>query len=264
MRRALAALLLLSAASTAHASSAPRTVLLVSIDALHPAAVTAEVMPELRRLMARGEYTLQGRSTNPPKTLVAHTAMFTGLPPDRNGKTDNAWSEGEPTVRVPTLFDVAKRAGYRTAFFYGKEKLGYLAGAAVDAHALAPDDGIDRVRRFLTSHAPALVALHVSGLEFVGMESGWLSPEYLAKARSIDAQLAPLFNEIERRGNYLIVITSDHAGHGLEHGTDHPEDGRRPLVLRSDRSGVRATRGLPPEITEVMSVIAAAVGTGRR
>ncbi len=182
MRRALVIAPLLLASVGAKAAP-PATVLVVSIDALHPDALTATAMPHLRRMMSRGQYTLQGRSTRPPKTLVAHTAMVTGLSPERSGKTDNAWAPGEPTVTSRTVFHLAKDAGYRTAFFYAKEKLGYLTSSAIDLHALAPDDGVVRARRFLEEKRPAFVFLHASGLEFVGMESGWLSPEYLAKAR---------------------------------------------------------------------------------
>ncbi len=46
--------------------------------------------------MESGTYTLNGRSTDPPKTLIAHTAMFTGLSPEESGKVDNDWTPGEP------------------------------------------------------------------------------------------------------------------------------------------------------------------------
>lgn len=255
--------LLLSASATAR-DAAPATVLVVSVDALHPDTLTTGAMPEVRRVMARGRYTLQGRSTSPPKTLIAHTAMLTGLPPEQNGKTDNAWSSGEPTLRLRTIFHVAKEAGRRTAFFYGKEKLGFLASGAVDEHALAPADGVARARRFLRDDPRSLVVLHVSGLEQAGMESGWLSPEYLARARAIDADLGPLLREVERRGDYLVVITSDHAGHGLEHGTDDPEDARLPLVLYSDRGRLQEIQGKPYDITGLMPIVSAALAGPRR
>ncbi|MDP3865195.1 MAG: alkaline phosphatase family protein, partial [Rhodoferax sp.] len=53
------------------------TVLMVSIDALHPAALSQKTSPALERLMRSGRYTLEGRSVTPPQTLIAHTAMMT-------------------------------------------------------------------------------------------------------------------------------------------------------------------------------------------
>jgi predicted AlkP superfamily pyrophosphatase or phosphodiesterase len=250
--------------SVATGQAAPRTALLVSIDGLHPDAVTAQHMPRLAALARRGQYTPAGRSTRPPKTLIAHTAMLTGMAPEQSGKLDNGWAEGQPRVRVRTLFDVAKDAGYRTAFFYGKEKLGYLSGEAVDVGALAPEDGIERTATFLATPGPGFVVLHVSGLESVGMEWGWLSPEYLARAREIDARLGPLLDVIVRRGSFLLAVTSDHAGHDLEHGTDHPEDGRRPLLLYSDRARFPEIQAKPQEITALAPIVSEVLAGRRR
>ena len=105
--------LLLCAATLARAAE---SVLVVSIDALHPASLGARTSPTLQALMQAGRFTLNGRSVDPPKTLIAHTAMLTGLPPAQNGKRDNDWRPGEPQVVKPTLFDDMRQAGYQTAY----------------------------------------------------------------------------------------------------------------------------------------------------
>jgi len=210
------------------------SMLVVSIDALHPAALSAKTTPTLHALMQSGHYTLQGRSIEPPKTLIAHTAMMTGLPPQENGKLDNEWQSGQPRVAKPTLFDDAKHLGYRTAYYYSKPKLGYLVNAAVAEHGLEPHAGIGRTRAFFRGKGKRFAFLHVSGLEWAGGESGWLSQDYLGELTEIDAALAPLFDEVSRRSSYAIVVTSDHAGHDKLHGTDHPEDYKLPLIVASN------------------------------
>lgn len=137
-------------------------VLVISIDALHPAALSEKTSPTLYALMQAGRYTLQGRSVDPPQTLIAHTAMLTGLSPAQNGKQDNDWQPGAPRVTKATLFDDAKRSGYRTAFHYAKPKLGYLVSAAMDEHSLAPDDGIDKVAAFFRNDGRRMAFLHVA------------------------------------------------------------------------------------------------------
>lgn len=77
-------------------------------------------------------YTLDSRSTEPPKTLIAHTAMLTGLSPEESGKVDNDWIPGETTVKNDTIFDDAKSNGFKTGYFFSKEKLGDLVNNAVD------------------------------------------------------------------------------------------------------------------------------------
>ncbi|MFA6314435.1 MAG: alkaline phosphatase family protein [Sterolibacterium sp.] len=214
------------------------SVLVVSIDALHPAALSENITPTLHALMRPGRYTLEGQSVDPPKTLVAHTAMLTGLPPFENGKRDNDWNRGEPRVVKPTLFDDAKRFGYRTAFYYAKPKLGYLVSDSVDQHGLAPDDGIDKARAFFRGAGRRMAFLHVSGLEYAGADSGWLSSDYLDELAHIDMALAPLLEQVRQSTSHAIVVTSDHAGHERQHGTQDPEDFKLPLIIETNLARV--------------------------
>jgi predicted AlkP superfamily pyrophosphatase or phosphodiesterase len=231
------------------------SVLIVSIDALHPDALSAKTAPNLHALMRPGRFTLAGRSVDPPKTLIAHTAMLTGLEPAASGKQDNDWRPGEPRVAKPILFDDAKRHGYRTAFYYSKPKLGYLVNDTVDESALARDDGIDRARAFFRQSGRRFAFLHLSGLEFAGTESGWLSPEYLDELSYIDMALAPLLADVAQRGRHLIVITSDHAGHDRLHGTGHPDDYRLPLILVTDSPCDPALPSAPFHLTALRDLV---------
>lgn len=255
------AILFLVIAAPASAQSVD-TVLVVSIDALHPAALMKGVTPGIGDLMKQGVYTLKGRSVAPPKTLIAHTSMFTGLDPSKSGKTDNNWKPGEPQVAKSTIFDTAKRLGYRTAFFYSKTKLGYLVNGAVDEHALEPDDGVDRAREFLGREGRGFVFLHLSGLEYEGSEYGWLSPEYLEELSSIDRALAPLLEDVRKRGRYLVILTSDHGGHDKLHGTDHPDDYRMPLIIASDVVVCKEIQDRPYRITELKKLVERVIMTG--
>ncbi|MFN6961216.1 MAG: alkaline phosphatase family protein [Rhodocyclaceae bacterium] len=236
-------------------ATAADSILVVSIDALHPAALSATNTPMLHAWMQAGRFTLQGLSVAPPKTLVAHTAMMTGLPPEQNGKRDNDWKPNDPQVAKPTLFDDARQAGYRTAYVYAKPKLGYLINAAVDEAALAPDDGIERVRAFFRQEGKRFAFLHVSGLEWAGSESGWLSKDYLDELREIDAALAPLLDQVGRRGKYAIVVTSDHAGHDKLHGTDHPEDYKLPLIVSGNLSSLPRIPDGDWPVTELRALV---------
>jgi predicted AlkP superfamily phosphohydrolase/phosphomutase len=85
---------------------------IISIDALHPDALDLARIPTIRKLMADGACTADGRSTEPPKTLIARAAMFTGLSPGENGKRDNDWAAGESTVKKEAIFDIARRHGF--------------------------------------------------------------------------------------------------------------------------------------------------------
>lgn len=238
MKKFFLVLALVCASSGQSLAEPAKNVLIVSIDALHPAALANAEIPVLRRLMDAGAYTLNGQSTTPPKTLIAHAAMFTGLSPAENGKTDNSWEPGRVTVNRPTIFDTARRCGFRTGYFYAKQKLGYLVNDAVDVHQLSRFDPISLAESFIKASDRNFVFLHISGLDEVGPEYGWLSPEYLEELSFIDGALSSLVEHVIDKQNYLLIVISDHSGHGKIHGSDHPEDFRLPLIIASDRLAV--------------------------
>ncbi|WP_022851117.1 alkaline phosphatase family protein [Limisalsivibrio acetivorans] len=218
------------------------TVAVISIDALHPAAVSEENSPNIYGFIKEGRYSSEASSTQPPKTLIAHTAMLSGLSPEENGKTDNTWKKGEDRVSEPTMLSTAKQAGYETALIYSKPKLGYLANEHTDTEIYSKFNAIEKAVKTLDINKKQFIFLHISGLDFAGPESGWLSDDYLDEFNFIDEMLAMFFNKLSKGSSYLLVITSDHAGHGKIHGSKHPEDAKRPLIVYSNS-------GHPPELT---------------
>jgi hypothetical protein len=120
-----------------------KTVLIISIDALHPKAINPKTSVNIQQLLEQGVYTLDGLSTNPPLTLLSHAAMFSGIGPEKGSRTDNTWQSGQPGIKERTIFNDAKTKGFSTGFFYSKEKLGYLVNQAVDQHKLDSDFSVD-------------------------------------------------------------------------------------------------------------------------
>ncbi|MCP4671448.1 MAG: alkaline phosphatase family protein [Desulfobacula sp.] len=233
-----------------------KTVLIISIDALHPKALNIETTGNIQRLMEQGVYTLNGHSTKPPLTLLAHTAMFSGRGPESGGRADNTWHLGQANFKGETIFSTARSKGYTTGFFYSKEKLGYLVSEAVDQHKLDRDFSVENTMDFFkTSGKKAFCFLHISGLDLTGPIEGWMSPDYMDELFFIDKTIAPLIQMIESKGNYLIIITSDHAGHGTIHGTDHPDDAKLPLVMVSDIVDLKQYQGIKYHVTKLKAIL---------
>ena len=250
--------LLLLSLIPAYAGGNPRSlnnVVIISVDALHPDALQQAKIPTLSKLMQSGAYTLKGRSTEPPKTLIAHTAMFTGLSPGESRKVDNDWVPGEETVQAETLFDSARHHGFKTGYFYSKEKLGYLVNDAIDVHEWSRDSAIDLAEAFIRTPGRHFVFLHISGLDQVGPQNGWLSPEYLEELSFIDNYLSSLIESIKGGQRYLIIVTSDHAGHEKTHGGHHPEDYRLPLVVCSDAVPVNQYQNISFSVGDLKKIL---------
>lgn len=239
-------------------SSEVKTVLIISIDALHPKALNPETTRNIQRLMEQGVYTLDGHSTKPPLTLLAHAAMFSGMGPEKSGRTDNSWHSGQAVIKGETIFSEARSKKYSTGFFYSKEKLGYLVNKAVDQHKLDKDYSVENaVDFFKTSGKKAFCFLHISGLDRTGPIEGWMSPGYMEELFFIDESIASLIQMIESKGSYLIIITSDHAGHGIVHGTDHPDDAKLPLIMVSDIVDLKQYQGIEYHVTQLKPILEA-------
>src|SRR3954469_327045 len=130
--RALLALLLLT--TTLRADPAPdRIVVLISVDGLahyYFADPKAE-MPTMRKLAAEGARAKMMKASLPTVTWPNHTTLVTGVQPGKHGVIGNNYfdrTEGkviplipdpifnkDEIVKVPTVYDVAKQAGLKTA-----------------------------------------------------------------------------------------------------------------------------------------------------
>ena len=244
-----------AASGTSFAAHAPENILIVSIDALHPKALGPKSSSHIYKLMEKGNYTLKGQSTDPPLTLIAHSAMFSGLSPLENGKTDNDWLPGQDTIQGETIFQRPKRAGFLTGYFYSKKKLGFLINKDIDVHGLSRDFALDRAADFFQVPGKHFCFLHISGLDQAGPTEGWLSPGYMEELYFIDDTLEPLITMIMDKKKYLIIITSDHAGHDKIHGSDHPEDSRLPLIMISDIYKFSAYQDRPYKVNQLKTLL---------
>src|SRR5262245_50797251 len=96
-------------------------VLIISIDGLRPDLLLRAFMPRVRGLCSEGCFTFWAETTPEAYTLPCHITMLTGVSSERHGVTWNNYIE-ESYPNVPTLFEMARQAGYSTAMATGKMK----------------------------------------------------------------------------------------------------------------------------------------------
>jgi predicted AlkP superfamily pyrophosphatase or phosphodiesterase len=130
------------------AQAAP--VLMISIDGLKPEYITQAdahgmKLPYLRTLLAKGTYADGVVGIWPTITYPSHTTLITGVWPAEHGILNNqvfdpeqkfrgAWYWYAAQIRVPTLWQVAHRAGLRTA------SVGWpVSAGATDVDYLIPE-----------------------------------------------------------------------------------------------------------------------------
>jgi len=233
-----------------------KSVLIISIDALHPDALGENTSKTIHSVMKRGVFTRKGQSTSPPLTLLSHAAMFSGIDPNDGGRKDNSWQLGQKQISHETIFNDAKSKNFSTGFFYSKNKLGFLLSDSIEQHQQDPDFSVENAIAFFKKpDRKKFCFLHVSGLDITGPVEGWLSKGYMEELFFIDKNLSSLVELITSKKGFLLIITSDHAGHGTIHGSDHPEDAKLPLVMLSDIADLKQYQGMNYHVTNLKSML---------
>lgn len=263
------AVLALAAAGSWAADNPVRHVVLVTVDGLRPDAIAAAPAPHLAAAMRAGAHTLAARTVDPPETLPAHVSIATGLPPAQHGVRTN--TELGQAVAAATVFSRVHDAGGRTALYHGKAKLMDIALPGTLAHRRGPGRGEADwrsgasqalVRQFEKEFAGedlAFAWLHLREPDLAGHKSGWMSADYLAAVREIDAAFGSLVQALagsDRAAQTTLLLTADHGGAGREHWGRNEADFRVPWICMGP--GVRGGTVLP-EGTTVMDIAATAL-----
>lgn len=219
------------------AARSPYTLLLISLDGVHPDALTRGDTPNLSRLAATGVQAEWMNPSYPTLTFPNHYTLVTGLRPDRHGLVHNVmsspelgrfmlsdrdavgdarwWNDGEP------LWVTAENAGMVTATMFWPGSEAAVRGVRpthwnlFDAE-LPKADRVEQVLGWLSAPAdsrPRLATLYFEHPDSAAHANGPASDELRAAMRAVDAQIGRLVEGIHAAGlqdSVDLVIVSDH------------------------------------------------------
>ena len=224
-------------------SSITRNVLVISVDGLRPDAIAAYRTPTLQRLMREGSYTLSASTIFPSKTLPSHTSMLTGQPPESHGVLWNSVATADAdSIELPNIFSVARAHGYSTAAFFSKAKFQPLQRLGTLDYSQAPGGWFGRwsgertvndVAEYLEGARPNLLFVHLTDPDAAGHSAGWMTAEYGRAVLDADAtvdRLIGLAQGVYGSGNFSLIVTADHGGHGTNHGSSDSRDVTIPWI----------------------------------
>lgn len=233
-------------------------VVVISIDGLRADAIEKAGAETLQRLMEEGAFSLEARTILPSITLPSHTSMLTGATPEMHGVLWNDEQVDElGIIETPTIFAVARQAGYETAAFFSKPKFQHLMAPGTLDYGQAPE-GSGRwfagytarsVELYLDQRSPNLLFVHFGEPDYAGHTIGWGSSVYRMAVRRADGAVARVLRKAEETfgtGNYSVIVTADHGGHDRTHGTDAHEDVTIPWIAWG--KGIQETTELPAGI----------------
>jgi arylsulfatase A-like enzyme len=225
------------------AAAPDRRVMIVSIDGLRPDLMIRARTPYLRELTDRGSFSFWARTTPHAITLPSHVSMLTGVVPRRH---EIEWNKDLPLKEpvypsVPTLFELAKKAGYSTALAAGKSKFDAVARPGTVDHLYLPQsakcDDADVARAaadMIANYRPQVMFVHLPGVDNAGHARGWGTPEQLAAVETADATLGGLLRALEAAGlreQTTLIVTADHGGAGRTHLADDPRSRHIPWII---------------------------------
>jgi type I phosphodiesterase/nucleotide pyrophosphatase len=202
-------------------------VLIVSVDGLRGDLALRANAPTLHALLARGSFTMWARTTDVAVTLPSHVSMLTGVPPEKH-RVD--WNNDQPGryPAWPTLFEIARLAGYTTAMAAGKskfhalEKAGSLNWSYVPGVSVVKDASVaDTAVAWIALRQPQVFFVHLPGVDTAGHKYGWGSPEQLAAIAVADASIGRMLQALRDQkalDSTLVIVSSDHGGAGKSHG----------------------------------------------
>lgn len=213
--------------------------LLISVDGGRPDLMLRADMPNVRKLMRSGSYTLWARTVPVAVTLPAHASMLTGVTPEKHGILWNKQVEDPEIARpkVPTVFEIAMRYGLSTAVVAGKSKFDAFAQVGHIGQAWTKAAGDEQVAaaaaEMIRNYRPDLMLVHFPGADKAGHADGWAAPSQVAALEKIDAQIGKVLAALDAAGlreSTVVLVTADHGGAGRGHGISGagapPEDPR--------------------------------------
>lgn len=228
-----------------------KRVILFSLDGVRPDALAEARTPTIDALIAQGSYTPRALSVMPSVTLPCHQSMLRGVDVPRHGITSNVF---QPLARpVPSLFDVAHAAGKKTGSFFNWEQLRDLSEPGSldvsymwrDAYSPEGDRWIaEAASRHLEATPLDFLFVYLGWPDECAHRNGWMSEPYLRAIENADACVGEVL--AAAGPDTIVLLQSDHGGHGRSHGTDCEEDMRIPWLLAGP--GVRRGHALTSEV----------------
>ena len=245
---ALAFLMLFADASMA-AKWKAKHVVLIGLDGWGAYSVNKADMPNVKKLMADGSYTLKKRSVLPSSSAVNWASMYMGAGPELHGYTE--W--GSQTPELPSRV-VNKNGIFPTVFSLLREsdpkaEIGCICEWAgiryvCDTLALNYDKHVTEKPQspattkyaveYIKQSRPNLVNIVFDEPDHTGHSAGHDTPEYYAKLKELDGYIGQIVEAVKKAGimdETIFVITADHGGINKGHGGKTMQEMETPFII---------------------------------
>lgn len=232
------------------AAEKAKHVVLIGLDGWGAYSVSKAEIPNIRKMMNEGCYTLKKRSALPSSSAINWASMFMGAGPELHGYTQ--WGSKVPELPsrevtengiFPTIFYLLHKARPEAEIgcLYEWEGIKYLVDTlALDYHAQAPDYNkhpealCGMAEKYIKEKTPVLLAVCFDNPNHVGHAAGHDTPEYYAKLNELDTYVARIVQAVKDAGMFdetIFIITADHGGINKGHGGKTMQEMETPFII---------------------------------
>lgn len=225
-------------------------VVLIGLDGWGAYSVEKAEMPNVKKLMADGSYTLKKRSVLPSSSAVNWASMFMGAGPELHGYTE--WGSQVPELpsRVvdedgifPTVFGLLHRADPKAEIgcIYEWDGIRYV----VDSLALTYDKHVSEASKepaataryaveYIKRAKPNLVAVIFDNPDHVGHADGHDTPAYYEVLKQLDGYVGQIVDAVKEAGmldETIFIVSADHGGINKGHGGKTMEEMETAFII---------------------------------
>jgi len=225
-------------------------VVLIGLDGWGAYSVAKADMPNVKKMMAEGSFTLKKRSVLPSSSAVNWSSMYMGAGPEIHGYTE--WGTKKPDLpsRVvdedgifPTVFGMLRRAcptaeigcicewdGIRyvvdtLALNYDKWIPNSLADSTATARCAV---------EYIKKAHPTLVNIVFDQPDHIGHVAGHDTPAYYKKIHELDGYIGEIMQAVKDAGMWdetIFIVTADHGGINKGHGGKTMAEMETPFII---------------------------------
>ncbi|TKC08835.1 alkaline phosphatase [Pedobacter frigoris] len=222
-------------------------VVLIGCDGFGAYAVPDAKMPNLKKLMETGSWTLKARSVLPSSSAVNWASMLMGAGPTEHGYTE--WGSATPEIPsavttkyglFPSIFSVIRdqKPSAKTAVVYSWGGIGPLIEKdAINIVVPGKDKDdfcADTAASIIRKEKPYFTFLHLDEPDHTGHGIGHRTPAYYKELENVDLRIGKILQAIKDAGiekETIVILSADHGGTGKGHGGKSLDEVLIPWVI---------------------------------
>lgn len=222
-------------------------IILIGCDGFGAYALPKADMPNLKKLMETGAWSLKARSVLPSSSAVNWASMLMGAGPTMHGFTE--WGSQTPEIPsiyttsyklFPSIFSVIRdqRKNAKTAAVYSWPGIGYLIEKEAINRVVNADDNEDvcvsEAVNIIKQEKPLFTFVHFDEPDHTGHSIGHRTSAYYEVLKQVDARIGEIVNAVKEAGiakETIIIVSADHGGKDKGHGGKSLDEVQIPWVI---------------------------------